>query len=394
MRYAVIMAGGSGTRLWPLSRAETPKQLLRMIRRPGDEQPRSLLELAAQRINGLVPTDRQFICTGESFRKAICRDLPQFSDRQILGEPIGRDTVNAVGFAAAVLERMDPEAVFAIVTGDHLIEPVAEFQRLMDVGFQLVEADGSRLVTFAIEPTYAATGFGWVERGEPINDPPSARGLAYRVIRFEEKPPKERAEEFLKSGRHGWNSGMFVWKASTVMACLREYAPQNHDGLRRIQTVWGTNAQPRVLEEVYPTLPKTSIDYAVMEPATDAARPKPKIDGREVHVCTVRMKLSWLDVGSWPSFGETLTPDARGNRVADISTTRQGSGELGPCESLTVLTEAQNNLIVNAAAGHTIALLGCEKLIIVHTPDVTLIMPADRAGDLKTLHAKLPPHLV
>lgn len=379
MRYAVIMAGGSGTRLWPLSREGTPKQLLPMIQRGGDSKPRSLLDLAAERLHGLVPDDRQFICTGESFRRAIRESLPRFSDARILGEPIGRDTVNAVGFAAAVLENIDPQAVFAIITGDHLIEPVDEFQRLMDVGFELVEADASRLVTFAIEPTYAATGFGWVERGEAIHQPARMPGLAYRVVKFEEKPPKERAEEFLRSGRHGWNSGMFVWKASTVMACLEAFAPQTYAGLRRVQAAWCTSDQQRVLDEVYPRLPKTSVDYAVMEPATDPQRTKPTIEGREVNVCTVRMKLSWLDVGSWPSFGETLAKDASGNRTADLS---QGGGRV-------VMEDSSDTLIVNAQAGHTVAVLGTRNMIVVHTPDATLVMPADRAGDLKSLHAKL-----
>lgn len=382
MRYAVIMAGGSGTRLWPLSRRDTPKQLIRFITRGGDAEPKSLLALAADRLDGLVAREGQFICTGEAYREAIRRDLPRFTDDRILGEPMGRDTVNAVGFAAAVLEKIDPGAVFAVVTADHIIEPVTEFQRLMDMGFRLVEEDSSRLVTFSIRPTYPATGFGYVRRGRAI--PGIAPGLAFEVERFEEKPVLSRAESFVQGGMHGWNSGMFVWKASTVMACLRAFKPESYDGLRRIQAAWGTANQSRVLAEVYPTLPKVSVDFAVMEPATHPDTSKPVIDGRAVNVCTVLMDLTWLDVGSWPSFAETLKPDADGNRTADVG---------GPGAREAILVDARNTLVVNSAKGHTLTVLGARDLIIVHTPDATLVMPASHGEGLKALHATLPPDL-
>lgn len=372
-RYAMIMAGGAGTRLWPMSRAGAPKQLLPFIRRPGDASARSLLELAAMRLEGLVPHERRLICTAESYRGAVRAALPEFGDAQILGEPVGRDTVNAVGLTAAVLAKGDPEAVFAVLTADHIIEPVGDFQRLIGLGFRLVEQDRSRLVTFSIKPTHAATGFGYVERGAslppPPGTPPGDRGLAFRVQRFVEKPDLPRAQAYVESGHFGWNSGMFVLGAATVLDCLRRFKPECYGGLMAIQAAWGTPDQARVLAEIYPTLPKTSVDYAIMEPAST---------DRQVSVATVLMDLTWLDVGSWPAYAQTLEPDAAGNRAAGATLAAAASS---------------GNLAVSSVPGHTIALLGCTDMIVVHTADATLVMPASQAERLKELHSSVPPVL-
>lgn len=363
----MIMAGGQGTRLWPMSRQHLPKQLLPFIQRPHDPPGaplRSLLELAADRLTSLLPQDRQYICTGERYRELIRRGLPQFDDAHILGEPEGRDTVNAVGFAAAVFERIDPDAVFAVLTADHIIEPDDVFRRVMDIGFRLVENDPSRLVTFSITPTYPATGFGYVERGERIEEADSA----WRVKKFVEKPDARRAAEYVASGRFGWNSGMFVFHAGTLMKCLSRFKPESAAGLGLIQRAWGTPTYTKVLNEVYPTLPRISIDYAVMEPASMQD---------DLMICAVDMNVRWLDVGSWPSYAETLRPDDDGNRVSG--------------RARTFIVNGKQNLVVSGESGeHTIALLGCEGLTIVHTPDATLIMPSEKAQDLKDLHKLLP----
>jgi mannose-1-phosphate guanylyltransferase len=367
----MIMAGGAGTRLWPMSRKDKPKQLLKFIEQPGDPAPRSLLEIAALRLENLIPPDHQFICTAESYRSAIRESLSQFTDDRILGEPMGRDTVNAVGLAAAVFQKLDPDAIFAVLTADHIIEPREKFQSLIDLGFRLVEADPSRLVTFSIKPTYTATGFGYVERGMPLPPIPGSDNLAFRVARFVEKPDLPRATAYVQSGVFGWNSGMFVWKAATFMEALRVFKPESYQGLKKIQEAWGTDRQQSVLAEVYSTLPKTSVDYAVMEPAS-------KAKDRQFSVCTVLMDLKWLDVGSWPSFGETVHADSQKNRTAG-----------GAAGGKTVLVSSTGNLIVNPVPGHTVALLGCKDLIVVHTDGATLVMPRDRAEELKELHGKV-----
>jgi mannose-1-phosphate guanylyltransferase len=377
MRYAMIMAGGAGTRLWPMSRTLRPKQLLPIIQsaatpaaaRAGGsspaaarEQPVSLLEIAAARVEGLVEPSRRFICTSELFREQIRAGLPSFSDDRILGEPAARDTVNAVGFAAAVFQKLDKNAVFIVLTADHLIAPEDVFRQRAELAFKLVEHDPRRLVTFSIQPTFAATGFGYVERGTPIEPP-----LAYRVARFVEKPDAARAQAYVESGQFAWNSGMFVFHAGTFMDCLKRFKPESYDGLMKIQSAWGTKTQETVLNAVYPTLPRISVDYAVMEPAST---------DKLVSVCTVITDVDWLDVGSWPSFGQTLVPDAKGNRLG------------GAVRS--VLVDCQDTLVVGesapGASPHTLALLGMKDVIVVHTPDATLVMPRSHAEQLKKLH--------
>jgi len=362
----MIMAGGAGTRLWPLSRRDRPKQLLKFIRRPGSGDAVSLLHLSLSRLHGLIPTERTYVCTGESYRGAIREAMPALADENVLGEPEGRDTVNAVGFTAAVLEKRDPDAVFCVLTADHVIEPVNRFQSLIDVGFRLVEADPTKLVTFSIRPTHAATGYGYVHRGQAIKGLDGAEGLAFLVQRFVEKPDAERAEAYVSSGEYGWNSGMFVWKATTFLNYLKEHKRDNWEGLKEIQAAWGTAKQDDVLRKIYPTLAKTSVDYAVMEPCSSEGR-----------VATVLMDLRWLDVGSWPSYAETVEADGDGNRTA--------GGEV-------IAEDSRGNLVVGRE-GRVYAMLGCEDLVVVDTEDVTLVMPRERAEELKRLHARMPDRL-
>jgi mannose-1-phosphate guanylyltransferase len=346
----MIMAGGAGTRLWPMSRKDRPKQLLAFI------GGRSLLEIAAHRLEGVVPPPRRYICTGESYRAPIRAALPDFGDEQILGEPMGRDTVNAVGFTAAVLARQDPDAIVAVLTADHIIEPTEKFRQALDVGFRLVADDHTRLVTFAITPMFPATGYGYIESGPPIEGFQPAR----RVMQFVEKPDLETAKAYLRTGTFGWNSGMFIIHAGQFMEALSWYAPESHEGLTRIADAWDTPQRQAVLNDLYPTLPKISVDYAIMEPAAKDQR---------LSICSVPMDVSWMDVGSWPAYGETLTADADGCR------TNAKALHLG----------SRNVLAVADDPTHVIATIGCEDLIVIRTADVTLVCPADEAQRVKDL---------
>ena len=353
MRYALIMAGGSGTRLWPMSRAALPKQLIPFI------QGQSLLQLASDRLTGLVPPQNRFICASQQHADLICQSLNLPAD-QILGEPTGRDTLNAVGFSAAVIAQRDPDAVIAVFTADHVIQPVDQFQKIVNHGYQLAEQAPHTLVTFGITPTAAATSYGYLQLGQSIDE--SARVVA----QFREKPDRATAEQYFSAGptRYLWNSGMFVWRAATLLDCIRRYEPANHAGLLKIGAAWPTPQRLAVLGEVFPTLKKI-VDFAVMEPA-----------GRDpqVRVAAVPMPLQWLDVGSWPMFAETCPQDAAGNAL--------GTNRV-------LLRETHGTIVASTDPHHLIATIGCDNLIIIHTPDATLVCRKDQAEAIKELQKQV-----
>jgi mannose-1-phosphate guanylyltransferase len=354
-----------------MSRDGQPKQLIRFIHRD-DGSVVSLLQIAAERMGGLVPKERAYICTGERYREQIRDGMAGLDDAHILGEPEPRDTVNAVAFAAAVFAKEDPSAVFAVLTADQMISPVDAFNAAMDLGFRLAEEDPTRLVTFGITPTHPATGYGYIERGGPVGragvQGGAGEAAAFGVERFVEKPPLEKAEAYLTSGKFFWNSGMFVFQARQFLALYEKYMPENKDGMRRIAAAWGTADQKAVLDAEYPELKKTSVDYGVMEPAARDA---------EVSIVGVEMAVKWLDVGSWPSYGETIGPDASGNRAAGVRL---------------AVHESRNNIVIGeggADGEHLVALVGCEGLVVVRTGRATLVMPREKAEALKALHGGL-----
>lgn len=363
MRYAMIMAGGSGTRLWPMSRDGQPKQLIKFIT-TDDGRTVSLLQLAAERAANLTQGNSVYICTGERYRGQIKDAMPSFDDEHILGEPMPRDTVNAVAFAAAVFAKDDPDAVFSVLTADQLIEPADVFASAVELGYQLVEKDPKRLVTFGITPDHPATGYGYIERGEKIKD---TDDQAFNVARFIEKPPLEKAEAYFQSGRFDWNAGMFVFHARTLLDLYQRFMPENAKLINQLQTAWGTSDQQAVLDEIYPKLEKTSVDYGIMEPAAGE---------HDVAIVGVKMGIKWLDVGSWPAYAETLDPDDNANRSNGI-----------PLATF----DASNNIVIaeDPNEEHTIALIGCDDLIVVRTERATLVVPKDRAQDIKKLHEGL-----
>ena len=335
-----------------MSRAKLPKQLIPFI------GGKSLLQLAFDRLDGLVPASNRYICAGRAHAEVISAALAGFSPGQFLGEPIGRDTLNAVGFSAAAIAARDPDAVIAVFTADHIIEPVDSFLKIVEHGFRLAEEDARTLVTFGITPTAAATGYGYLELGNPIDD-------TARIVRqFREKPDAETANTYFAAGadRYLWNSGMFVWRASTLLDCIRRYEPDNFAGIEKIGDAWNTPERDAVLGDIFPRLKKISVDFAVMEPASR----DPKI-----RVASVPMPLQWLDVGSWPMFAETCPHDEDGNAI--------GGGR-------TTLLDTRATLVASSDPQHVITTIGCENLIIIHTPDATLVCRADQAENIKQLH--------
>jgi mannose-1-phosphate guanylyltransferase len=359
MQYGVIMAGGAGTRLWPVSRGDKPKQLINVTRG------KSLLQLSFDRFRGMLPPERIFVCTNAAHGDAVLANLPDLPRENLLGEPQGRDTANAVGFPAAILAKRDKDAIAAFVTADHVIEPVDVFQSAIKTGFDVVAEHPNSLVTFGIVPTHGHTGLGYIHRGEVL--PVKGRsGAAYRVQAFREKPDKPTADRYVESGRYYWNSGMFVWRCDTVFNELGMHLPENHKLLAQIADAWGTPTQQQVLHELYPKLQKISVDYAIMEPASHRKG--------KAQVVVVEMPVKWLDVGSWPALSETLQTDEHDNAV--------------DCNSC-VFLDSDGNIVISTDAEHLVTTIGLSDMIIVHTKDATLVCPKSEAQRVKELAGKV-----
>lgn len=347
VRYVVIMAGGSGTRLWPLSRQGTPKQLLPLV------EGRSLLRLAFERSLASVPAEQVMVVTGAAYADQVVAQLPELPAGNILGEPVGRDSLNAVAWAAAVLARRDPDAVIAQVTADHVIEPLAEFVTTLGQAFAVAETDPDALVTLGVVPTSPHTGYGYLHRGGALPGHPHA----CLVTEFAEKPAREVAEAYLASGDYWWNSGMFVWRAATVLEQVRLLLPTSYEGVTALA------AEPERLEEIFPSLIKTSVDYGIMEPVSHGQG--------SAHVVAVGLAVHWRDVGGYASLAEVLPQDAEGN-----------------AHSGTVVTlDACGNVVVNADPSGLVGLIGVCDLVVVRTATATLVVPLDQAERVKELVA-------
>ena len=346
MRYVVIMAGGSGTRLWPLSRQGTPKQLLELF------DGRSLLRLAYERVAGLVPDDRILVCTSRTYVDVVARQLPELPAENLLGEPVGRDSLSAVAWSAAVLERRDPEAVVAMLSADHIIAPVDGFRDTLERAFEVAETRPRALVTMGVVPTEPHTGFGYLHRDTCVDE-----GLgAWRVSEFKEKPELQVAERYLESGEYWWNAGMFVWCVGTLLAQLEVLVPYTAEKVRRIA------AHDDQLDELFPTLLKTSVDYAVMQPVS--------LGEGDAEVLAVGLDVSWVDVGSYENLAEQFLLDGNGNRVDGCSLNLDSSG----C------------VIINTAGQrHVVATLGLRNALIVHTASATLVAPLSETGRIREL---------
>ncbi|MGY1749905.1 mannose-1-phosphate guanylyltransferase [Modestobacter sp. SYSU DS0511] len=353
MQHAVIMAGGSGTRLWPLSRAARPKQLLDVVAEEGGGA-HSLLAEAFGRLRAVLPADRIWVCTAAGYADAVRAALPELAAHRLVLEPVARDTANAVGLAAALVADVDPDAELAVVSADHVIRPVERFAAALRTAYAVLADRPRALVTLGVTPTSPATGFGYVQKGAPTGVPGAAEAAA-----FKEKPDRATAEEYLASGDYVWNSGMFVWRARTVLDALAEHLPETAAGLARVVAAPAGAERDAVLAEVFPTLPKISVDYAVLEPA--ATEP-----GR---VAVVDLDVDWLDVGSWPALAHTLPTDAAGNAV----------------RGLTVLADSAGNVVLSDDPDHLVALVGVRDSVVVHTADVTMVCPVADAERVKQL---------
>jgi len=346
MRYAVIMAGGAGKRLWPLSRNASPKQLLNMI------EGQNLLYMAVQRLEGLFEPHNIFVITSAEYGEQVKQALPNLPAENIIGEPEGRDTANAIALGVEILAARDADSTMAVFTADHVIRPVEGFQQAVAMACDAAEKHADALLTFGVNPTWPHTGLGYIHCGPTLE--PRIRA----VLGFKEKPDHQAARRYVESGKYFWNSGMFVWKVATIREALTKHLPESMAKLAPIaQAVKaGKDYQP-LLADVYPTLQKISIDYAVMEKASK--------------VLMVELQCEWLDVGSWPALDSVCPLDEAGNAVVARNT---------------VVLDSFRNVIVSQD-DHLLAVLGMDDCIIVHSADATLVCAKSDSQRLKELVA-------
>ncbi len=347
MRHAVIMAGGAGTRLWPLSRSGRPKQLLKLF------GGRSLLRESYERLAAMLPPESIYVITGEKHLDLVSKDIPELPKENLFGEPTGRDTSNAIGLAAAILHERDPDGCMSIFTADHIINPQEQFARSVGLAFDIVEKHPDHLITFGIRPSGPHTGYGYIHRGGAVQD-----GV-YNVNQFTEKPNITEAMKYVASGAYYWNSGMFTWRIATILDQLKKHLPGSYAGLTECAKAWSTPQKDDVLKRIYPELMKISIDFAVMEKAEN--------------VLVVEMNCQWIDVGSWTALEQVVGGDVDGNVVVGA-------------ESINLVS--RGNIIVSDD-NHLFATIGVNDLVIVRSNDATLICTKRDAQGIKELVAMI-----
>ncbi len=336
MLHAVIMAGGSGTRFWPASRATTPKQLLNLV---GEE---TMIRQTVDRLDGLVTPEQTLIVTNTRLVDTIQSQLPELPPTSIVGEPCKRDTAPCIGLAALLVSRHDPDAVMAVMPADHVISPTEKFQAAIQQAADMVADAPDRIVTFGIKPTYPAEIFGYIQRGESFPTAEAGLAAAYAVKQFREKPNAETAAEYLDSGDFYWNSGIFIWRAKTILDALAQRQATMLGHLEKIVADWGTDSQEETFTREFTAIEGISVDYAVMEHATDVA--------------VIEAPYNWDDLGGWQSLARLRGTDDNGNTIV--------GKHLGLGTSGTIVRTDEQHLVVT---------LGLKDCIVVHTDNATLV---------------------
>jgi mannose-1-phosphate guanylyltransferase len=349
--YAVIMAGGGGTRLWPVSRRDRPKQLLPLL------GAQTLLQGTASRLSGLFPAGRILVVTVEAQATEIQRQLPEIPTENYVIEPTPRGTASVVGLAATVLMKRDPDAVMAVLPSDHFIRNRDLFHYVLRESFEVARM--RYLVTLGIAPLSPSTAYGYIEQGTRLEE--NLKYPVYHVRRFTEKPDEKTAQGFLGSGEHSWNSGMFIWRADVILEEIRRQMPELSSVLQRIESAWGTKQQRPVLQAAWPGLKNETIDYGVMERAKQV-------------VVLPAGGLGWSDVGSWEMLFDVLLQDAQGN-VGMVA------------QHLAV--ETHNTLVYGSQSERLIVTIGMDDTVIVDAGDVLLVCKADQAQKVREVVEQL-----
>lgn len=344
--FVVLMAGGSGTRLWPMSTSDRPKQLLRLV---GE---RSLIQQTVDRTRSLADPEHIVVLTNARYQDAIREQLPELPTTNVVAEPVARDTSGAVALAAVLAKSKRPEAVMVVLPADHIIRPTEAFVEAVRSAARGALASGA-LYTFGIPPTYPATGYGYLERGDAVEMPGKTRH--FKLLRFREKPDQETAEQFVASGRFYWNSGMFVWRTDAIWGEIERNLPEHAARLGPLVGRVDEPGFPAALAEAFEPLPKISIDFGVMEKADDVRMAETAFD--------------WFDVGGWPAMRDFLPADAEKNAYR------------GHLETI----GAQGNLVFCEDPEEIVALVGVEGLIVVRSGNRTLVMAESAAQRVKQL---------
>src|SRR5262245_29059898 len=356
MLHLVIMAGGSGTRFWPESRSAKPKQFLTLA---GD---RTLIQQAADRCRPWIAAANVRVVTNAAHAGETARQLPDLDRNNILLEPCGRNTAPCIGLAARQILETYPDAVLLITPADHLIRPEAEFRATVERAVRLIEKQPRASVLFGIEPTYPATGYGYIEKGAAVA---GAEGGAALVKAFHEKPTLDRARQFVATGGFYWNSGIFVWRADRIVELLKEFQPEIYAGLERLAARARGGTWEAAIAEEFPKMPSISIDYGVLEPLAARA-------SAAESAFVLPATFQWADVGRWQALPAVLGTDDRGNTAA------------GPiCHIET------DGCVIRSTPDHLVATIGLKDFVVVHTPDATLIAPKGDETAIRKLVALL-----
>jgi mannose-1-phosphate guanylyltransferase len=346
--YPIILAGGRGTRFWPLSRKRCAKQLLAL------DGKQTMIQQTVARLSPMAAPNRFWIITNDDLRPAILRQLPKLPSKQLIAEPVGRNTAPAIGLAAFIMLRHDPDAVLGLFPSDHVIADPATYRATLTQGIEIAAA-GENIVVLGIRPTRPETGYGYIEAGAINHDG------SQRVRRFTEKPDIGLAKQFLDAGNYFWNSGMFLWRADTLANALREHLPHTAPLLEKIAAAYGTRKFADTFRRLYPKCENISIDYAVLEPRSAKGE-------AQSHIFCLPSDFGWNDLGSWTALHEH-----------HVGKAKPGDGSLVSAAGSFSLN-ARNNYV--HVPGKFVALVGVNNLVIVETDDALLVTTLDQSQDV------------